>query len=246
MATQGHISRPGAWSFPDCLELGVPGFGSLTWQESQSVLALFAITSSPLLLGNDARPGRMQQRLVDLLTNPDLIAVDQYYSDAEAFAGGRIWSGPTGKEVWGKPLRRGVAAVVLVNRFGSAIGNFEDPLKPNGGLPAAFAPFPGCFITDGDPLKAPCDENVTSTTGAQEVSIDFASTVPRSWLGFDDDGDAAHNRKGHRSVSCDVFDILAAPNAGRPLGRYDGKWAATIPPHGARFLRLENCTSTFV
>jgi hypothetical protein len=25
MATQGHISRPGAWSFPDCLELGVAG-----------------------------------------------------------------------------------------------------------------------------------------------------------------------------------------------------------------------------
>jgi hypothetical protein len=25
MATQGAISRPGAWSFPDCLVLGVPG-----------------------------------------------------------------------------------------------------------------------------------------------------------------------------------------------------------------------------
>ena len=33
MATQGTISRPGAWSFPDCLELGVPGYGSFTWNE---------------------------------------------------------------------------------------------------------------------------------------------------------------------------------------------------------------------
>ena len=65
-------------SFPDCLELGVPGGGSLTWEESKSVLALFAVTSSPLILGNDARKGRMQQRLVDLLTNPDMIAVSAF------------------------------------------------------------------------------------------------------------------------------------------------------------------------
>ena len=84
MATQGHISRPGAWSFPgattahfrpgspltktefdltkriprllasDCLEIGVPGGGSLTWEESKSNLALFAVTSSPLILGVSA------------------------------------------------------------------------------------------------------------------------------------------------------------------------------------------------
>ena len=84
MGTQGHISRPGAWSFPgattthfrprspfdengirsdendftalasDCLEIGVPGGGSLTWEESKSNLALFAVTSSPLILGVSA------------------------------------------------------------------------------------------------------------------------------------------------------------------------------------------------
>lgn len=51
MATQGGISRPGAWSFPDCLELGVAGEGTFTWIEAQTVLALFAVTSSPLILG---------------------------------------------------------------------------------------------------------------------------------------------------------------------------------------------------
>ena len=75
VATQGTISKPGAWSFPDCLELGVPGYGSYTWNEAQSVLSLFAVTSSPLMLGNDARPGRMQQRLVELLLNPDLLVI---------------------------------------------------------------------------------------------------------------------------------------------------------------------------
>ena len=60
MANQGHISRPGAWSFPDCLEVGTPGPSSLTWEESKSNVALFAVTSSPLILGNDPREGRMQ------------------------------------------------------------------------------------------------------------------------------------------------------------------------------------------
>ena len=99
-------------SFPDCLELGVPGYGSYTWNEAQSVLSLFAVTSSPLMLGNDARPGRMQKRLVKLLLNPDLLSTNSYYSNAESFAGGRIWSGAPGKEMWGKPLEPGTAAVV--------------------------------------------------------------------------------------------------------------------------------------
>merc|ERR550514_2212855 len=62
VATQGEISRPGAWSFPDALELGTPGGYTLTWEESKSNLALFAVSSSPIFLGNDPREGRMQER----------------------------------------------------------------------------------------------------------------------------------------------------------------------------------------
>ena len=51
MATQGHVSRPGAWSFPDCTEIGTAGQSTLTWEESKANLALFAVTSSPLILG---------------------------------------------------------------------------------------------------------------------------------------------------------------------------------------------------
>jgi hypothetical protein len=94
MATQGEISRPGAWSFPDALELGTPGYNTLTWcvcvsrewlccasvmvccvcrEEAKSNLALFAVSSSPLFLGNDPREGRMQDRLVGLLLNKDML-----------------------------------------------------------------------------------------------------------------------------------------------------------------------------
>ena len=51
-------------------QVGTPGQGVLTWEESKSNLALFAVTSSPLILGNDPREGRIQERLVDLFSNP--------------------------------------------------------------------------------------------------------------------------------------------------------------------------------
>ena len=72
----GAISGPGQWSFGDCLELGVPGGGVLTWEESKSHLALFAVTSQPLFLGNDVRLGHVQQRLLDILLNKDMLMVD--------------------------------------------------------------------------------------------------------------------------------------------------------------------------
>ena len=62
MVGLAQISRPGAWAFPDALEVGVPG--GMTWEETKSHVALWAITSSPLFLANDVREGYMQQRLV--------------------------------------------------------------------------------------------------------------------------------------------------------------------------------------
>ena len=91
----------------------MPGSGSLTWEESKANLALFAVTSSPLLLGNDARERRMQKRLVSLVMNPDMLTADQYYSTEHAFAGGRIATSPPARELWAKPLAGHTAAVVL-------------------------------------------------------------------------------------------------------------------------------------
>lgn len=233
MATQGTLSGPGAWSFPDCLELGVPGYGSYTWNEAQAVLALFAVTSAPLMLGNDARPGRMQQRLVDLLTNADLLAINAAYNAAARFAGGRIWSAPPGKEMWAKPLARGSTAVVLLNRAGLASGVALGDRNPY------FAPYAGCFDLHGesDAALAPCDDNATASHGAQPIALDL-SRVPRAWLGL-----GIAPRVGAQVVSCDVFDVLATPKAGKSLGRQSGaSWSAVVPPHGVRFLRLSNCT----
>ena len=69
-------SGPGNWAFGDSLELGVPGGGVLTWEESKSHLGLYAITSQPLFLSNDVRPGYMQQRLIDMVKNPLMLSVN--------------------------------------------------------------------------------------------------------------------------------------------------------------------------
>lgn len=220
MANQGTLSRPGSWSFPDALELGVPGGGVLTWEESKAHLALWAVTSSPLFLGNDARHGRMQQRLVDLLLNPDMIRVNQQYNADAAFAGGRLWTQPNSRELWAKPLHGGNAAVVLFNR-----GGFTPPCDihadEHGYVPS---------------IEAPCDDQpgLPGYWGAQNVSMSFGD-LPASWLLVGED------HVGLNSLECDVFDVFATAAQGKSLGRHVGGFGAELPPHGVRFLIISDC-----
>ena len=239
MANQGSISRPGAWSFPDCLEVGNPGYFVYTWEETKAVVALFAVTSAPLILGNDARAGRMQPRLVQLLLNPSMLSVNQIYSTVHAYAGGRLWTDFFGREVWAKPLvPDGTLAIVLFNRAGFVVGETpagNAPMPPFCSDPnSTNYPCVGCFVDDDKPWLAPCDDNVTASAGQQELSVDFAR-LPRAWLGPE--------VRPHGSISCSAFDIFATAAQGKDIGRFDGAFRATIPPHGVRFLLLSDCRS---
>jgi hypothetical protein len=246
IATQGHISRPGSWSFPDCMEVGVPGGGSLTWEESKSEVALFAVASAPLILGNDARKGRMQQRLVDLLTNPTMIRVNQQYSAAAAFAGGRINTSAPAKELWAKPLPNNTVAVVLLNRGGTAIG----VLPPGQELPpmchkAGGKQCVGCNLPGDQPWLAPCDDNATASSGAQTLAFSTAQ-VPRAWLvGGADEGQRAEGAavSDDPPLSCTFFDIFPddSPHKGKALAGKMAAYSAMVPPHGVKFLLLSNC-----
>lgn len=203
------------------------------------MLALFAVTSSPLILGNDPREGRMQQRLIELLTNPVMIEVDQEYSTAAGFAGGRIASKPQAQELWAKPLPNLTVAVVLFNRGGTVIGTTPagaDPPPPHCSDPTKPL-CTGCFVNDDRPWLAPCDDNATASTGAQVLSFSLEQ-IPRKWLTA---GRQAAGGTGAQ-ISCDIFDIFATAKQGKDLGRIKGKWSATVPPHGVRFLRLSNCS----
>jgi alpha-galactosidase len=116
---------PGHWNDPDMLEVGN---GGMTDVEYRSHFSLWAILAAPLIAGNDLRD--MRAEIHDILTNKEVIAVDQ---DPLGREGERAWkSGDL--EVWSKQLGDGSRAVVLLNR-GSAEQeisvNWEDVGYPN-------------------------------------------------------------------------------------------------------------------
>jgi alpha-galactosidase len=98
---------PGHWNDPDMLEVGN---GGLTFEESKAHFSLWCILAAPLMAGNDLRS--MSKETVFILTNPDVVAVDQ---DKLGVQGRRLRKdGST--EVWVKPLADLSKAVVFLNR----------------------------------------------------------------------------------------------------------------------------------
>lgn len=105
---------PGHWNDPDMLEIGN---GGMTEDEYRTHMTLWAILAAPLIAGNDLT--KMSPQTLALLTNKDVIAVDQ---DKLGKEGDRVWAvGPM--ELWAKPLSGGAKAVAMFNR-----GNHETPM----------------------------------------------------------------------------------------------------------------------
>jgi alpha-galactosidase len=111
---------PGHWNDPDMLEVGN---GHMNRDEYLTHMSLWCLLAAPLLAGNDL--SKMNRETLEILTNKEVIAVDQ---DSKGAQGRRIWQeGPY--EVWAKPLADGSTAVGLFNRGEDAekIGvNFSD------------------------------------------------------------------------------------------------------------------------
>ncbi|MBW8844770.1 MAG: glycoside hydrolase family 27 protein, partial [Burkholderiales bacterium] len=89
--------RPGAWPDPDMLPLGRLALGErntkFTPDEQRTLMTLWAITRSPLIMGGDLR--HLDEPTLALLTNAEVLAVDQASADnrphfVEDFV--RIWS----------------------------------------------------------------------------------------------------------------------------------------------------------
>ncbi len=107
---QGGMERfagPGHWNDPDMLEVGN---GGMTFDEYRTHMSLWCILAAPLLAGNDL--SKMTPETLSILTNPEVIAVDQ---DPLGVQGRRV--AQEGElEVWAKPLADGSRAVGLFNR----------------------------------------------------------------------------------------------------------------------------------
>ena len=105
------FAGPGHWNDPDMLEVGN---GGMNHDEYTTHMSLWVLLAAPLLAGNDL--AKMTPETLDLLTNKEVIAVDQ---DAKGVQGRRVaQEGPL--EVWAKPLADGGIAVGLFNRGESA------------------------------------------------------------------------------------------------------------------------------
>lgn len=98
---------PGHWNDPDMLEVGN---GGLTDEENKSHFSLWAMLAAPLMAGNDLR--NMRQEIHDILTNKEVIAVDQ---DALGIEGKPVRKDGDA-EVFSRPLVGGNRAVLLLNR----------------------------------------------------------------------------------------------------------------------------------
>jgi alpha-galactosidase len=102
-----QFAGPGHWNDPDMLEIGN---GGMTTDEYRTHMSLWCILAAPLIAGNNL--AAMDAETQELLTNPEVIAIDQ---DTLGIQGHRIkQEGPV--EVWAKPLKDGSTAVGLFNR----------------------------------------------------------------------------------------------------------------------------------
>lgn len=89
--------RPGAWPDADMLPLGRLALGErdsrFTPDEQQTLMTLWSIARSPLIMGGDLR--HLDDRTLALLTNPEVIAVNQASTTNMPHAAqgdARVWS----------------------------------------------------------------------------------------------------------------------------------------------------------
>jgi alpha-galactosidase len=101
------FAGPGHWNDPDMLEIGN---GGMKDNEYRMHMSLWCLLAAPLIAGNDLT--NMTPQTLAILTNPEVIAVDQ---DPAGIQGHRIREeGPIA--ILMKPLKDGSKAVGLFNR----------------------------------------------------------------------------------------------------------------------------------
>jgi len=99
---------PNTWCDPDMLEVGN---GALTEDENRSHFSMWAMLAAPLITGNDLRT--MTPAVRDILTNPEVIAIDQ---DPLGQMARKVREDPIGIQIWTKRLLDyGAQAAALLN-----------------------------------------------------------------------------------------------------------------------------------
>lgn len=103
---------PGHWNDPDMLEVGN---GGLSPEEERAHFSLWCMIAAPLIAGNDL--SNMTKHTLEILTNKDVIAVDQDKLGKEGY---KILDG-LDFEIYSKPLANDDIAICLFNRSAKAM-----------------------------------------------------------------------------------------------------------------------------
>jgi alpha-galactosidase len=154
-ATLAEFARPGGWNDPDMLEVGN---GSLTPTETTAHFGMWCMLAAPLFLGTsiDGLPANA----VGVLTNPELIAIDQDSLGSEA----RRVSDAGGVQVWTRRLADGSFAIAILN----------------GGAAETTATL--SLAQAGVPMKEYTVRNVIEQTVAGSTSFGVSGFVPAHGL----------------------------------------------------------------
>ncbi|MDX3799259.1 ricin-type beta-trefoil lectin domain protein [Streptomyces sp. AK04-3B] len=112
-ALQPAAQHTGYYNDPDMMMVGLSG---MTAQRNRLHMSLWSIAGAPLLAGNNLATMSAETR--DILTNPEVLAVDQ---DPRGLQGVKVAEDTRNLQVYGKVLSgAGRRAVMLFNRTGSA------------------------------------------------------------------------------------------------------------------------------
>ncbi len=99
----------GFYNDPDMMMVGMPG---LSETQNRVHMSLWAISGAPLIVGADL--AKLEKATTAILTNPDVLAVDQ---DALGVQAIKVAEPQPGLQVWARPLATpGAHAVLLLNR----------------------------------------------------------------------------------------------------------------------------------
>jgi alpha-galactosidase len=152
---------PDHWNDPDMMEVG----NAMSVNEDRAHFSMWAMLAAPLIAGNDLR--NMSKETIEILTNKEVIAVDQ---DVLGIQGFRFIE-DEGLETWFKPLDKDEWAVCFLNRR-------EEPAKIN------FA-WKEHWVDDSFSHKKTDFANITYSirdlwkkADAGKTDVNFVATVP--------------------------------------------------------------------
>ena len=101
-----RYAGPGKWNDPDMLEVGN---GGMTTEEYKTHFSLWCMLAAPLMAGNDL--GNMTTETVNILTNKEMIAIDQDSLGRQA----TIYRDNGDYQIWVKGLTNNEKAICLLN-----------------------------------------------------------------------------------------------------------------------------------